>query len=125
MGRHGARERRSWSPLIGGLLALVVVGLLAWRGAVAVGGDGPFVPGMAFCAESPTVTVTTTAAMEPVVREVVDGVSGACATFRVTAESPDATARRFAEEIPVTFVDGQQHDFWRVDEARLTRALTG
>jgi glutaredoxin len=31
--------------------------------------------------------------------------------------------RRFGEEIPVTFVDGQQHDFWRVDADRLTRAL--
>ena len=32
---------------------------------------------------------------------------------------------RFAEEIPVTFVDGRQHDFWRVDEARLRAALAG
>lgn len=32
---------------------------------------------------------------------------------------------RFAEEIPVTFVDGRQHDFWRVDPTRLRRALTG
>ena len=31
--------------------------------------------------------------------------------------------RRFGEEIPVTFVDGRQHDFWRVDEARLRAAL--
>jgi glutaredoxin len=30
---------------------------------------------------------------------------------------------RFREEIPVTFVDGAQHDFWRVDEARLRAAL--
>jgi glutaredoxin len=29
----------------------------------------------------------------------------------------------YAEEIPVTLVDGQQHDFWRVDEARLRAAL--
>lgn len=27
------------------------------------------------------------------------------------------------EEIPVTFVDGRQHDFWRVDETRLRAAL--
>jgi hypothetical protein len=33
--------------------------------------------------------------------------------------------RRYSEEIPVTFVDGRQHDFWRVDEQRLRRALTG
>ena len=31
---------------------------------------------------------------------------------------------RFSEEVPVTFVDGRQHDFWRVDEQRLRTALT-
>ena len=31
--------------------------------------------------------------------------------------------RRYAEEIPVTLVDGAQHDFWRVDESRLRAAL--
>lgn len=30
---------------------------------------------------------------------------------------------RYAEEIPVTLVDGRQHDFWRVDETRLRAAL--
>ncbi|GAB3885728.1 glutaredoxin family protein [Terrabacter terrigena] len=30
---------------------------------------------------------------------------------------------RYAEQIPVTFVDGRRHDFWRVDEARLRAAL--
>ena len=33
--------------------------------------------------------------------------------------------RRFGEEIPVTFVDDDQHDFWRVDAGRLARALRG
>ena len=32
--------------------------------------------------------------------------------------------RRFTDEVPVTFVDGSQHDFWRVDEQRLRAALT-
>ena len=32
---------------------------------------------------------------------------------------------RFGEEIPVTFVDGRQHDFWRVDPDRLRAALAG
>ena len=32
--------------------------------------------------------------------------------------------RRFSDEVPVTFVDGEQHDFWRVDPRRLARALT-
>lgn len=31
---------------------------------------------------------------------------------------------RFGEEVPVTFVDGRQHDFWRVDPDRLRAALT-
>jgi glutaredoxin len=32
---------------------------------------------------------------------------------------------RYGEQIPVTFVDGRQHDFWRVDPQRLRRALSG
>ena len=28
------------------------------------------------------------------------------------------------DQIPVTLVDGVQHDYWRVDEARLRAALT-
>ncbi|MET0525552.1 MAG: glutaredoxin family protein [Nocardioides sp.] len=38
----------------------------------------------------------------------------------------DATlTERFGEEVPVTFVDGKQHDFWRVSEDRLRAALRG
>ena len=29
----------------------------------------------------------------------------------------------YAEQIPVTFVDGRQHDFWRVSAERLRAAL--
>ena len=36
--------------------------------------------------------------------------------------SPDL-ASAYGEQIPVTFVDGVQHDFWRVDERRLRDAL--
>ena len=32
---------------------------------------------------------------------------------------------RYRDEIPVTFVDGEVHDTWRVDAARLRRALAG
>jgi glutaredoxin len=35
----------------------------------------------------------------------------------------DALYQRWWEQIPVTLVDGRQHDFWRVDEARLRAAL--
>ena len=60
-------------------------------------------------------------------REVVDRV---CADLGETWEELDldadpALAARYAEEIPVTLVDGHQHDFWRVDETRLRRALGG
>lgn len=30
----------------------------------------------------------------------------------------------YGEQIPVTFVDDRQHDYWRVDPARLRAALT-
>ena len=39
-------------------------------------------------------------------------------------DDPELTAR-FGEEVPVTFVDGRQHDFWRVSETRLRAALAG
>ncbi|MFJ1793720.1 glutaredoxin family protein [Kitasatospora griseola] len=34
-----------------------------------------------------------------------------------------ALYEQYAEQIPVTLVDGRQHDFWRVDEQRLRKAL--
>lgn len=34
-----------------------------------------------------------------------------------------ALQERYGEEIPVTLVDGRQHDFWRVSEDRLRAAL--
>ncbi len=37
----------------------------------------------------------------------------------------EALADRYWEQIPVVLVDGEQHDFWRVDEARLREALAG
>jgi glutaredoxin len=40
------------------------------------------------------------------------------------AGDPDLE-RRFGHEVPVTFVDGKQHDYWRVDPARLRAALAG
>jgi glutaredoxin len=52
----------------------------------------------------------------------------------VCAETGDAYAlidvdgdpelqRRYTDQVPVTFVDGAQHDFWRVDPVRLKAAL--
>ena len=39
----------------------------------------------------------------------------------ITASDDDM--RLYGDQIPVTFVDGVQHDFWRVDETRLRDAL--
>ena len=43
------------------------------------------------------------------------------AYVEVSIDDDPELQERFGEEIPVTFVDGRQHDFWRVDEARLRR----
>ncbi len=58
-------------------------------------------------------------------------VARVCAELGETYDEVDITAgpdaaelsARFGEEIPVTFVDGRQHDFWRVDPDRLRAAL--
>ena len=45
-------------------------------------------------------------------------------SFDEVSIDDDAELRAaYADEIPVTFVDGRQHDFWRVDEGRLRAAL--
>lgn len=36
----------------------------------------------------------------------------------------ESDLKEYGEMIPVTLIDGVQHDFWRVDEGRLRRALT-
>jgi glutaredoxin len=43
----------------------------------------------------------------------------------VSVEGDPELERRFGHEVPVTFVDGKQHDFWRVDAARVRAALGG
>jgi len=58
-------------------------------------------------------------------REVIARV---CAETGTTFAEVDITSStelmaEYGEQIPVTFVDGRQHDFWRVDEARLRAAL--
>ena len=58
-------------------------------------------------------------------RAVVEAV---CAESGETFDEVDITTseelvQRFGEEIPVTFVDGAQHDYWRVDPERLKAAL--
>lgn len=59
-------------------------------------------------------------------RTVIERVAGELGvpwTERDITASP-ADLRDYADMIPVTFIDGVQHDFWRVDETRLRQALT-
>jgi glutaredoxin len=55
-------------------------------------------------------------------------VAGVCAEAdvswaRVDIDDDLVLKRQFTEQVPVTFVDGSQHDFWRVDPIRLRQAL--
>lgn len=58
-------------------------------------------------------------------RAVVERVAADCGAqwveLDITADA--ALAERYWEQIPVVLVDGEQHDFWRIDEARLRAAL--
>ena len=58
-------------------------------------------------------------------RAVVERV---CADLGTSYDEVDITTspelmNAYADQIPVTFVDGRQHDFWRVDADRLRAAL--
>jgi glutaredoxin len=60
-----------------------------------------------------------------VAKEIVEAV---CVEVGERFEEVDITSSKelvsqFGEQIPVTFVDGRQHDFWRVDADRLRAAL--
>jgi glutaredoxin len=62
--------------------------------------------------------------------QAVQVVAAVCAETGTTyatrdVDEDDELRRRYTDEVPVTFVDGAQHDFWRVDAARLRAALTG
>jgi hypothetical protein len=60
--------------------------------------------------------------------EAVVVVARVCADVGVGWSERDISGdvelmRTYGEQLPVTFVDGRQHDFWRVDEVRLRAAL--
>lgn len=52
----------------------------------------------------------------------VCGETGAEWTEIDVTSDPDLY-QRYWEQVPVTFVDGEQHDYWRVDPDRLRAAL--
>ncbi len=56
-------------------------------------------------------------------------VASVCAQTGDTFDEVDITKdaalmASYGEQIPVVFVDGEQHDFWRVDPERLRNALS-
>ena len=57
-----------------------------------------------------------------VISKVADDLGVAWEERDITQSEADL--REYWEQIPVTLVDGVPHDFWRVSEERLRRALT-
>ncbi len=41
-----------------------------------------------------------------------------------SVDSDPAWLEQWSDQVPVTLVDGRQHDYWRVDETRLRAALS-
>jgi glutaredoxin len=60
-------------------------------------------------------------------REVISRVAGELGVpwEELDIEQDEELRERYWEMIPVTLIDGVQHDFWRVSEERLRAALTG
>lgn len=58
-----------------------------------------------------------------VIRRVCDDLGIAWSERSIAGDAE--LERQYGDQIPVTFVDGEQHDFWRVDEARLRAVLAG
>ncbi|MEO3869670.1 glutaredoxin family protein [Nonomuraea sp. B12E4] len=60
-------------------------------------------------------------------REVIAKVAGELGVpwEEVSIETSAELREKYWEMIPVTLIDGVQHDFWRVDENRLRAALSG
>jgi Glutaredoxin-like domain (DUF836) len=59
--------------------------------------------------------------VRPVVERVCAEVGAGWTEVDITGDAE--LLEQYWEQIPVTFVDGLQHDFWHIDEARLRVAL--
>lgn len=69
-------------------------------------------PGCHLCQEAQAVVATVCAELGTAFEE------------RSVTDDP-ALERTYGEMVPVVFVDGEQHDFWRVDADRLRASLRG
>jgi glutaredoxin len=91
------------------------------------GTDGPG-PGRTELGETPPRVVLYSKPGCHLCDEARSVVAAVCVELGEHFDEVDITTsaeltRSFGEQIPVTFVDGEQHDFWRVDAARLRAAL--
>ena len=81
----------------------------------------------AFAARPERIVVLTRQACH-LCEEAIAQVAAVCvevgeAYAVLDVDSDPELQRRYNDQVPVTFVDGAQHDFWRVDPARLKAAL--
>jgi hypothetical protein len=60
-------------------------------------------------------------AAREVIARVADDLGLTWTERDITSSEEDL--RQYGDMIPVTFIGGVQHDFWRVDESRLRAAL--
>jgi len=58
-----------------------------------------------------------------VVDDVVGGLEASVDIEEIDILGDPALQTRYGEEIPVVLIDGKMHTYWRVDPARLEKAL--
>ena len=74
-------------------------------------------PGCHLCDDARVVVQAVMAEVE-----ATDAATGISLEERSILDDADLAAR-YAEEIPVLLIDGEVHDYWRVDPVRLKTAL--
>jgi hypothetical protein len=60
---------------------------------------------------------------ELVIQGVLADFTGSCAVIKKNILDDDALYARYSEEIPVLLINGQVHNYWRIDPIRLREAL--
>ena len=60
---------------------------------------------------------------EAVIHEVLKDFSAELTLEKQNILDDDALFARYSEEIPVLLINGQVHDYWRIDAVRLKAAL--
>lgn len=62
-----------------------------------------------------------------VAREALDRVAAATGEtwYEIDVDSDRELAGEYGDRVPVVLLDGAEHGYWRVEEARLLRDLTG